>query len=347
MKKYFNISEKKVFIIAELSANHNGSLDTAIKTIRAAKRTGADAIKLQTYTADTITINSNKKDFIIPANNPWEKSTNLYSLYKEAFTPWEWHEALYEEANKVGIDIFSSPFDQSAVELLESLDTKFYKIASPEIFDVGLIKSVAETQKPVLISTGLANKDDILLAIETLKQNGCNEIILLKCTTAYPAPFDEVNLKTMQNFEKEFNVLYGLSDHTLGIELPIAAVSLGASVIEKHFVIEGDQTVDSFFSLDTENFKEMIQKIRNVELSMGDINYKVTKEAEKNLWAKRSLYFIKNVKKGQKIKGSYKSIRPGYGLHPKHFDEIKEYVATRDIETGDRVDWDKITEDTS
>ena len=333
------------YIIAELSGNHGGDISKAIEIIHQAKNAGANAIKLQTYTADTITINSNKEDFLIPSNNPWEDSSTLYNLYEEAFTPWEWHKELFKEADKVGIDIFSSPFDESAVELLESLNTKIYKIASPEIFDLELIKCVAKTKKPVILSTGMAKKNDIELALQTLRENGCENIILLKCTTAYPAPFDEVNLKTMQHYESEFNVIYGLSDHTLGIEAPIAAVALGAAVIEKHFVMKGDNTVDSFFSLDETMFKEMIQKIRNVELALGKVDYSLTKEVEKNLWAKRSLYFSKDVKKGEKIENCYRSVRPGYGLHPKYFNEIKNYVATKDLEVGDRVDWDSIKKD--
>tara|TARA_B100000965_G_C19600686_1_gene762457 strand:- start:277 stop:1332 length:1056 start_codon:yes stop_codon:yes gene_type:complete len=332
------------YIIAEISGNHGGDISKAIEIIKEAKECGVNAIKLQTYTADTITIDSDKEDFIIPKNNPWEDNATLYSLYKEAYTPWEWHEELFEEAKKSKIDIFSSPFDSTAINLLEDLNVKFYKIASPEIFDIGLIKLVAETKKPVIISTGLADRNDIELALETLKQNGCEDIILLKCTTAYPAPFNEVNLRTMMDYEENFNVLSGLSDHSLGTEVPIAAAALGASVIEKHFVLKGDETVDSFFSLSPEEFKEMITKIRNVEKSLGKIKYEVSNEASKNLWARRSLYFIKNLKKGEKIKGSYKSIRPGFGLHPKHFDSIENYIAGKDIEIGDRVDWDSIIE---
>ena len=349
--KYVTLNKTRVgkdyptYVIAELSGNHGGDLEKALEIIRKAKDAGANAVKLQTYTADTITLNSNKDDFLIPSNNPWEGNNSLYSLYKEAYTPWEWHEVLYKEAEKLEIDIFSSPFDETAVDLLEELNTKMYKIASPEIFDIGLIECVAKTRKPVILSTGLANKKDIELAINTLKDGGCEEIVLLKCTTAYPAPFNEVNLKTMVDYENEFNVVSGLSDHTLGTEVPLAAATLGAAVIEKHFVIKGDDTVDSFFSLDAESFKDMIIKIRNVEKSLGVVDYSVSKEAEKNIWAKRSLYFYKDVKKNEKIVNSYKSVRPGYGLHPKYFDKIKDYIATKDIEAGDRVDWDIIKKD--
>jgi len=349
--KYVTLNKTRVgkdyptYVIAELSGNHGGDLEKALEIIRKAKDAGANAVKLQTYTADTITLNSNKDDFLIPGNNPWEGSNSLYSLYKEAYTPWEWHEVLYKEAEKLEIDIFSSPFDETAVDLLEELNTKMYKIASPEIFDIGLIEYVAKTRKPVILSTGLANKIDIELAINTLKDGGCKEIVLLKCTTAYPAPFNEVNLKTMVDYENEFNVVSGLSDHTLGTEVPLAAATLGAAVIEKHFVIKGDDTVDSFFSLDAESFKDMIIKIRNIEKSLGAVDYSVSKEAEKNIWAKRSLYFYKDVKKNEKILNSYKSVRPGYGLHPKYFDKIKDYIAAKDIEAGDRVDWDSIKKD--
>lgn len=330
------------YIIAEVSGNHGGKLENAIELIKKAKEIGADAVKLQTYTADTITLNSSKDDFLLPAGNAWEDSNTLYNLYKQAFTPWEWHEELFQVAHKVGIDIFSSPFDSSAVDLLESLNTKMYKIASPEIFDLKLLKKVADTGKPVILSTGMATKHDIELALSTLRENGCNNIILLKCSTAYPAPFDEVNLKTMQDYGNQFDVVYGISDHTLGIEVPIAAIAMGASVIEKHFVLKGDETVDSFFSLTIDSFRDMVQKIRNVELSLGFVNYELTKEVEKNIWAKRSLYFSKDVKEGEKIENCYRSVRPGYGLHPKYFDEIASYVASKDVEIGDRVDWDSI-----
>ena len=331
------------FIIAEISGNHGGSLENALKLIEKAKQIGADAVKLQTYTADTITLNSSKDDFLIPSGNAWEDSNTLHSLYSEAFTPWDWHKSLFEHAKKLDIEIFSSPFDESAVDFLEDLNVKIYKIASPEIFDIGLLKKVGRTKKPVIISTGLAEFDDINLAVETLKNNGTKNIVILKCSTAYPLPFKEVNLMTMVDFKEKFNTIVGLSDHTIGIGVPLAAVALGAKVIEKHIVFEDETTVDSFFSLEADNFEYMIKEIRNIEDALGEVNYDLTESIKKNSWAKRSLYFYKNVKKGDSLKGTYKSVRPGYGLHPKYFDEISNYVASKDIEKGDRVDWDSIT----
>ncbi len=334
--------EAPVYIIAEISGNHGGDIDNAIKLIEKAKSIGADAVKLQTYRADTITLDSKKEDFIIPSGNAWENSNTLYNLYSEAYTPWEWHEDLFKVAKENNIEIFSSPFDETAVDLLENLNVQIYKIASPEIFDLQLLKKVANTKKPVILSTGLAEYEDIELAINTLRENGCIDIVLLKCSTSYPLPYDEVNLKTMVDYKEKFDVIIGFSDHTIGIGPPLAAVAMGAKVIEKHIVFENEDTVDSFFSLNTSSFEKMIKEIRNIEKSIGDIDYKLTESVKKNYWARRSLYFHKNVNKGDEIKGSYKSVRPGYGLHPKHFDEISSYVATKDIEVGDRVDWDVI-----
>ena len=338
------IGEKApAFIIAEISGNHGGSLEKALKLIEKAKQIGADAVKLQTYTADTITLNSSKEDFLIPSGNAWENSNTLHSLYSEAYTPWEWHKRLFEYARELDIEIFSSPFDETAVDFLEDLNVKIYKIASPEIFDLGLLKKVAATKKPVIISTGLAEFDDIDLAVSTLRESGAEDIIILKCSTAYPLPFQEVNLKTMIDFKEKFGTVVGLSDHTIGIGVPLAAVALGAKVIEKHIVFENEETVDSFFSLETDNFGEMIKEIRNIEQAMGKIDYELTESVKKNFWARRSLYFYKDVKKGESLKGTYKSVRPGYGLHPKYFDEISTYIAAKNIEKGERVDWDSIT----
>ena len=348
MQKNFTLNNKTigddapVFIIAEISGNHGGEIKNAIELIKTAKLIGADAVKLQTYTADTITLNSDKEDFIIPSGNAWEESSTLHNLYSEAYTPWEWHGELFRVAEENQIEIFSSPFDETAVDLLEDLNVQIYKIASPEIFDLKLLKKVALTKKPVILSTGLAEYEDIELAINTLKENGCIDIVLLKCSTAYPLPFEEVNLKTMVDYKDKFDTIIGLSDHTIGIGVPLAAVALGAKVIEKHIVFEDDETVDSFFSLNTNSFKEMVQEIRNIEKSIGNINYELTESVNKNYWARRSLYFYKNVKKGEEIKDTYKSVRPGYGLHPKYYDEIDDYIATKDIEIGDRVDWDVI-----
>lgn len=331
------------YIIAELSGNHGGDLEKALKLVEEAKKIGVNAIKLQTYTAETITLNTDKEDFLLPSGNAWEKSKTLHNLYSEAYTPWEWHKQIFEKAKELNLDIFSSPFDETAVDFLEKLNTPFYKIASPEIFDIPLIKKVASTKKPVIVSTGLANHEDIELALETLRDNGCNEIILLKCSTAYPAPFDEVNLNTMVDFRDKFDVIVGISDHTIGSAVPIAAVALGAKVIEKHFVFEGDETVDSFFSLEINEFAGMVNEIRNVEQSLGTITYELTESVKKNFWARRSLYISKTVKKGDRLEGKIKSVRPGYSLHPKHYEEIQSYYAKKDLDIGERISWDDIT----
>jgi len=338
-------NNQPTYIIGELSGNHGGDINTALKLVEEAKKMNVNAVKLQTYTAETITLNSNKEDFILPSGNAWEDSETLFKLYSEAYTPWEWHKPLFDKARDLEIDIFSSPFDESAVDFLEDLNTPFYKIASPEIFDIQLIKKIASTGKPVLLSTGLAVLEDIELALDHLRDGGCDKIVLLKCSTAYPAPFEEINLLTMTDYEKKFNVIPGISDHTEGSALPIASVALGAKVIEKHYVFEGDETVDSFFSLNTKQFKNMVSDIRNIEKALGSISYDLTSSVEKNYWARRSLYVSENIKKGEQLKGKIKSVRPGYGLHPKHFDEVSYYYATQDLEVGDRLAWDVISKE--
>ena len=332
------------YIIAEMSANHGGSLDKAIEILHAAKAAGADALKLQTYRADTITLDSTKKDFLIAADNPWSAHKTLYSLYEKAYTPWEWHKDLIEEGKKIGIEVFSSPFDLSAVDLLEKLNVAAYKIASPEISDIPLIKRIGQTRKPVIVSTGLAEIEDIELALKTLRQEGCNEIVILKCTTSYPAPAKDINLRTIPDMMEKFNCLAGISDHTLGIGVPVAAVTLGARVIEKHFMLsKSDDSVDGFFSLDPKEFKEMVDEIRKVEEALGRIDYSISPESKKNLFAKRSLYIVKDIKKGEIIsQENVKSVRPFYGLHPKHFEEVLGKKAKRDLEKGDRLSWDVV-----
>jgi len=332
----------QTYIIAEMSGNHCGELEYAKKIIRAAKEAGANAVKLQTYTADTITLNCDKEDFQIPSDNPWATKNTLYELYNEAHTPWEWHKELFAEAKEVKIDIFSSPFDHSALELLESLCAPAYKIASPEITDIPLIKAIALTKKPVILSTGVANKADIELALKTLKDNGCKDVVILKCTSSYPSPPETINLRTMVDFKESFNCLYGLSDHTLGIGIPVASVAMGASVIEKHFILERtDKSVDGFFSLDKKEFKQMVDEIRKVEKALGVVNYEIDDESKKNLWGRRSLYISDKVKKGETFSSkNVRSVRPHYGLHPKYFENILGKKATKDLELGDRLSWD-------
>lgn len=341
MKKYFNILKKKVFIIAELSANHNGSFEVAIETIRAAKRSGADAIKLQTYTADTLTLNCNKKDFIINSGSIWD-GQNYYSLYQKAHTPWEWHKKLFEVAKEEGLVCFSSPFDTSAVDLLEELNNPIYKIASFEITDIPLIRYVASKGKPIIISTGIATSQDIELALKTCREEGNDQIILLKCTSSYPAPIAEANLVMIRDLAERYGVETGLSDHTLGITAPVVAVTLGAKIIEKHFIL--DKTIggpDESFSLDEKEFTQMVKAVREAELAIGKVDYTLTEKQEQGRNFSRSLYICQNVKKGDIIdKNNVRSIRPGFGLHPKYLPLILEKKFNSNFDKGTRMTLD-------
>lgn len=332
------------FIVAEMSGNHGGSLDRALKIVRAAKRTGADAIKLQTYTADTITLKCEREDFRIPAGTPWAGHSSLWDLYDKAHTPWDWHEAIFREARGLDMEVFSSPFDESAVELLERLEAPAYKIASPEITHIPLLERVARTGKPVIISTGIAELSDIELALDTLRGAGAREIIALKCTTAYPAPPEESNLRTIPDMIRRFGVLSGLSDHTMGTAVPVASVALGACLIEKHFTLDNaDETVDSFFSSGEEEFARMVHDVRLVEKALGQPSYEIAQSARPSLPSRRSLYVSAAVKAGEMFTDSnVKSVRPSFGLHPRHFHEIIGRCAKRDLLPGDRLTWDVI-----
>jgi pseudaminic acid synthase len=293
--------DKKVFIIAELSANHYGDIEIAKKTIKKAKECGADAIKLQTYTADTMTIDCKKDDFILKSGTLWD-GKSLYELYKEAYTPWEWHEELFEYARSIGIDIFSTPFDKSAVDFLEKFNPSAYKIASFEISDYELIRYTASKQKPIIISTGIATIDEILDAVEICKKEGNENIILLKCTSSYPAPLEDVNLKTIANMKETFGVEVGFSDHTLGVTAPIVAVSLGARVIEKHFILDKNlDSADKDFSLDPTEFSKMVKAVRDTEKLLGKVDYSMNEKKQKNRVFARSLYVVKDIKKGEKF----------------------------------------------
>ncbi len=331
------MSENKVFIIAELSANHGGSLETALETVRAAKRTGADAIKLQTYTADSLTLDSTKEDFIIKGGTLWD-GKSLHALYKQAYTPWEWHKALFDEAQKEGLVCFSSPFDKTAVDFLEDLGNPIYKIASFEITDIPLIRYTASKGKPMIMSTGIASYDAIALAIETCKKAGNDNITLLKCTSAYPAPIEEANMHMMQQMSKDFGVKVGLSDHTLGITLPVVATALGAKVIEKHFILDSSiGGPDADFSLDEKSFTEMVRAVRAAESSLGDGGYTLTEKQKKGIQFARSLYVAQDIKKGEiYTEENLRSVRPGYGAHPKHLDAVLGTKAERDWEKGER-----------
>lgn len=338
MNDFLNLIDNQVFVIAELSANHNGSIETAIETIRAAKRTGADAIKLQTYTADTITINSKQDDFLLKQGTIWD-GKYLHDLYKEAYTPWEWHKILFEEAKKEGLICFSSPFDPTAVDFLEELQNPIYKIASFEITDIPLIRYVASKGKPIIISTGIAEIKDIELALKTCKEQGNDQITLLKCTSSYPAPMGEANLIMISDLAERFNVTAGLSDHTLGITAPVVAVTQGAKVIEKHFIL--DKSIggpDASFSLDEKEFTQMVIAVREAEVAIGKINYTLTEKQKQGRNFCRSLYIAKDVKRGDTVtRDNLKSVRPGYGMHPKKLPNLLGKKFKMDCKKGTRA----------
>lgn len=335
----------KTFIIAEMSANHNHHKDVAIDTIRAAKKSGADAIKIQTYTADTITLDCDKPDFVV-GPGLWEGET-FYNLYKKAYTPWDWHEDIFRVAREEGLVCFSTPFDKTAVDLLEDLDNPIYKIASFEITDIPLIKYIASKHKPIILSTGIAMEEDILLALDTIRKEGNNDITLLKCTSAYPAPIEDANLLTIPDMKKRFGVKAGLSDHTEGATVPIAAVALGAEVIEKHFII--DKSIggpDSGFSMEAPEFTYMVDSIRQVEKALGTVCYPTDVNKIKGRGGCRSLYVAENMKAGDVItEKNVRSVRPGFGAHPKYLPEVLGKVANRDLVKGERFSLDMICED--
>lgn len=331
----FTIDDKSpVFIIAELSANHNGSLDNALETIKAAKRAGADCIKLQTYTADTITLDSDKEDFVIKGTI-WD-GKKLHTLYQEAYTPWEWHEQIYRVAKEEGLICFSSPFDNTAVDLLESLHSPAYKIASFEITDIPLIEYVASKGKPVIISTGIAQQEDIELALDACHRMGNYDIALLKCTSSYPAPIEEANMCMVKDLAERYNVISGLSDHTMGSTVPIVATVFGAKIIEKHFII--DRSIggpDASFSMNEEEFTAMVKAVREAEKASGIVDYTLTEKQAKGRDFSRSLYIAENIKEGEIFTDkNLRSVRPGFGLHPKYFNEIIGKKSNQDLEKG-------------
>lgn len=325
-----------IFIIAELSANHNGSLETAIETIKAAKRAGADCIKLQTYTADTMTINSDKEDFIIKGTI-WE-GKNLYQLYQEAYTPWEWHAELFRVAKEEGLICFSSPFDKTAVDFLENLNVPAYKIASFEITDIPLIEYVASKGKPVIISTGIAEMEDIELALDACRRMGNNDIALLKCTSSYPAPIEEANMCMIKDMAERFGVVTGLSDHTMGSTVPIVATTFCAKIIEKHFIL--DRSIggpDASFSMNEEEFTAMVKAVREAESAIGVVDYALTEKQKKGKDFARSLYVVEDIKAGDVItEKNVRSIRPGFGMHPKNLKSLLGLKVVKDVERGSR-----------
>ena len=335
----FELDKDGVFIIAELSANHNGSLEVALETIKAAKRAGADAIKLQTYTADTITIDCDKPDFIVKGGTIWDGKT-LYELYQEAYTPWEWHEALFQTAAEEGLICFSSPFDKTAVDFLEELNAPAYKIASFEITDIPLIEYAASKGKPIILSTGIATLEDIELALDACRRMGNEDIALLKCTSSYPAPIEEANMAMVKDFAERFGVIPGLSDHTLGSTVPVVATCFGAKIIEKHFIL--DRSVggpDASFSMNEEEFTAMVKAVREAEQAIGTVDYTPTEKQIKGRAFCRSLYVVKDIKAGEVITEEHvRSIRPGFGGHPKNYQEVIGKPASESFNRGDRFE---------
>ena len=346
--KSINIAGRKIgakyrpYIIAELSANHNGSIDRALKTVEMAHSCGADAIKLQTYSADTMTIDSDAEDFQIHGGL-WDGYT-LYELYKWAHTPFEWHKQLFDHASKLGITCFSTPFDETAVDLLEDLNAPAYKIASFEAIDLPLIRYVAQTGKPMIISTGMANLDEITEAVETAKEAGCKELVLLHCVSGYPVTAEQSDLMTIPDLANRFDVVVGLSDHSMGTTVSVAGVALGASVIEKHVTLSrADKGPDSEFSLEPDELRELTNDTFQAWKALGKVNYNCKKVEEESIKHRRSIYAVEDIKAGQIFSNkNIRRIRPGLGLLPKYYDEVLGAAASVDINKGEPLSWEHI-----
>ena len=349
MGGYVEISGRRIgpgfpaYIVAEMSANHNRDFEQAVRILHAAKQAGADTVKLQTYTPETMTIRSDENYFRIEGGTPWDGRT-LYDLYGEAYTPWEWQPKLKAIADDLGLGLFSSAFDPSAVDFLEEMEVPVHKVASFEIVDIPLIEKMARTGKPMIISTGMATLNEIEEAVQAARNAGAAQIVLLKCTSAYPAPPEEMNLMTIANLAEAFGVPVGLSDHTLGIAVPAAAVALGACIVEKHFTLSRSISgPDSAFSLEPHEFKAMVEAIRTVEKAMGKVRYGVSEQEAKSRTFRRSLFVVQNVKAGERFTfENVRSIRPGYGLHTRHLPEVIGCCAARDIQRGEPLTWDMV-----
>jgi pseudaminic acid synthase len=328
------------YVIAELSANHNQNFDQAVRILRAAKDAGADAVKLQTYTADTITLRSDKECFRIAGGTLWD-GRSLHDLYQEAFTPWEWQPKLKEIADALGMHLFSSAFDDSAVDFLEQMNVPAHKVASFELVDIGLIQKMARTGKPLILSTGMASEDEISEAVEAARGAGARQIALLKCTSAYPASADEANLRTIPELMRRFNCPVGLSDHTMGVVVPVAAVVLGACIIEKHLCLRrSDGGPDGAFSLEPEEFKAMVEAVRVAEKALGTVQFASGPREANSRKFRRSLFVVEDIKKGELFtKQNVRSIRPADGLHPRHFNEVLGKRAACNVERGTPLSW--------
>ncbi len=349
MKKIIRIGRGNIggasptYIIAELSANHNQKFDQAVKIIHAAKDSGADAVKLQTYTADTITIKSDKEYFRVGGGTLWD-GRSLHDLYGEAYTPWEWQPRLMKVANDLGLDLFSTPFDATAVDFLEEMNVPAHKVASFEIVDIALIQKIARTGKPMIMSTGMASAEEINEALQAARAAGATEIALLKCTSAYPAAPEEMNLRTIPELSHRFGVPAGLSDHTMGVAVPVAAVALGACIIEKHLTLSRtDPGPDSAFSLEPHEFKSMVDAVRVAEKSLGKIQFGCSPKEASSKAFRRSLFVVRDVKRGEVFTTeNVRSIRPGHGLHTRYLSEILGTRSRQDIERGTPLSWDLV-----
>lgn len=335
-------SGEPVYIIAEMSANHNQDLGQAIRIMEAAKEAGADAVKLQTYTPDSLTIDCDNDYFRIKGTI-WE-GKNLYQLYGEAATPWDWHPKLKECAQELGLDLFSSPFDAVAVDFLEVQDVPLYKVASFELVDQPLLQKIASTGKPVIMSTGMASLAEIDEAVKTLRENGTSELALLKCTSAYPAPLGEMNLRTIPHLAQTFGVVAGLSDHSMGVAVPVAAVALGACLIEKHLTLSRSELgPDSAFSLEPQEFEAMVSAVRQTEQALGTVHYEPTPKEQQSRLFRRSLFVVKDVEAGEKFtEVNVRVIRPGHGIAPKYIDKVLGKKAAVDVQRGTPISWDLV-----
>ncbi len=330
------------YVVAELSANHNGNIERAFEIIKSARDSGADAIKIQTYTADTMTLDCDSKDFIID-DGLW-KGRTLYELYKWAETPYEWHKEIFDYANKIGITCFSTPFDETAVDLLEDLNTPAYKVASFEIIDIPLLRYIATTRKPIIISTGMANLEEITEAVEVVKECGCTDIALLHCISSYPAPLEQSNLKVIEDLRKKFNLTVGLSDHTMGVIASVTSVALGASIIEKHFTLDRtDKGPDSDFSIEPNELSDLCKLSKDAWKALGKADYRIKDAELDNIKYRRSIYVVKGMSPGDVItRENIRRVRPGYGIMPKHFDSVIGKSVNRKIQKGQPLKWDFI-----
>lgn len=346
MNSFITINGRRIgpdyppYIIAELSANHNGKLENALELIEIAKASGADAVKLQTYTPDTITIDCDREDFQIHGGL-WDGNT-LYKLYQQAYTPWAWHQALFNKAHELELTIFSSPFDTTAIEILEELGTPAYKIASFEAIDLPLIETAARTGKPLIISTGMANEEEIQEAIDTARNAGCSELAILHCVSGYPTPAEQYNLRTIQDMQQRFDCTVGLSDHTINNITAVTSVAMGAAIIEKHFTLDRNGGgPDDSFSLEPDELTALCRDTKIAWQALGEVNYDLTEAEKPNLKFRRSLYAVQDIKAGTPIThDNVKSIRPGYGLAPKHLNKVIGQQARVDIERGTAIAWD-------